>query len=230
MLVKHAKSLAAMSDDALFPATSDVDIKVVTEDQHPPDTFRKFLSAGVMLEISSISSDQFQSPETILGSYHAAGHFTTPNIIADPSGQLTTIQAAVSRQYAQRQWVYKRCENARDWLLTSLQWLNETDPLPNQVFAWLYATSIPTHIVLVADLQNPTVRRMFVAARDVLAKYRYLALHESLLGILGSARMNQEQASDLLGVCSTVFDNTKQVIKTPFLALRPSAMRHARLR
>src|SRR4051794_1587777 len=97
MLVKQAKDLVAqwvieeaskaagffgayfagstnwMSDDALFPATSDVDIKIVTED--PPDGFRKFLYRDVIIEVSYIASDQFQSPDTILGTYHAAGHF-----------------------------------------------------------------------------------------------------------------------------------------------------------
>jgi hypothetical protein len=205
-----------MHNDAPFPATSDVDIKVVIDDSHPSDAFGKFLYRDVMLEISYISSDQFQSPDTILGDYPSAAHFTTPNIIADPSGQLTKIQAAVAQNYTNRYWVHRRCENARDWLLTSLQWLNESDPFHDQVFAWLYPTSIPTHIVLVADLKNPTVRRMFVAAREILTKYGYLSLYESMLGILGSVGMRRKQVQDLLGACVEVFDSAKQVIKTPF--------------
>ena len=240
MIVKHAKDRATqwvieeaskvpgfygayfvgsinwMADDAPLPATSDVDITVVTEDPHPAASFRKLLSSDLMLEVSSISSEQFQSPDTILGVYHTAVHFTTPNIIADPSGQLTKIQAAVSRNFAKRHWVYKRCEHARDTLLRSLQWLEETDPFHDQVFAWLYAASMPTHIVLVADLKNPTGRRMFVASRDVLTKYGYLSLHEAMLGILGSARMSREQVSGMLTACSEVFDSATQVIKTPF--------------
>ncbi len=208
-------SINWMTDDSAFPSTSDVDVIVVTEGPDPPE-HRKFLYQNVVLEVSYIVRDHIQSPDAVLGNYPSAVHFTTPNVISDPSGELTKIQAAVSRDYAKRTWVRKRCEHVRDLLLTGLQWLNESDPFHDQVFAWLFSTSILTHIVLVADLQNPTVRKCFVATRGVLSRFGQLSLYESMLGVLGSAQLSREQVEHHLASCAEVFDIAKRVIKTPF--------------
>lgn len=205
-----------MSADAPFPSTSDIDVKILVEDSQPPDEIRKFRYRDITLEVSYSSSEQFQSPDTVLGDYTIACHLARPSLIMDPSGQLTKLQETVSRDYAKRKWVRKRCEHARDWLTTSLQWLNESDPFHDQVFAWIYATGMPTHIVLTADLKNPTVRRMFVASRDVLARYGFLPLHESMLGIVGSVYMNREQVESFSKSCAEAFEVAKDIVHTPF--------------
>lgn len=212
-----------MSDEALFPSTSDLDVKVIVEDLHPPDELRMFRYREVLLEVSYASSAQFQSAEAVLGDYTMACHLARPSIIMDATGQLRELQKAVSREYARRKWVRKRCENARDFFMTSLQWLSESDPFHDQVFAWIYATGVPTHIVLTADLKNPTVRRMFVACRDVLARYGFPSLHESMLGILGSAHMNREQVESSFKPCAEVFEVAKDIVHTPFFG---SSMLH----
>jgi len=57
---------------------------------------------------------------------------------------------------------------------------------------------------------------MFAASRDVLARYGYVSLHESMLGILGSERMSPEQVESFLNSCTDVFDVAKDIVKTPF--------------
>ncbi len=42
-----------------------------------------------------------------LGNYHRAGGFSTPNIISDPE-----LRTTVSKNFAKRRWLYKRCEDA----------------------------------------------------------------------------------------------------------------------
>lgn len=209
-------SINWMADEDPFPISSDVDISIVLDTPQLPDTYTKSDFRNLVLDTSFISKKQFQSADTILSDYPSAGHFTRANIIADPSGQLARIQAVVKQSFAKRQWVRKRCENARDLLLASLTWMKESDSFHDQVFACLYASSIPNHIVLVADLKNPTTRKMYVASREVLEKYGFLSLHEDLLNLLGSARMSPSQVQELLGACAEVFDNAKQVVKTPF--------------
>lgn len=100
---------------------------VVLADPDPPDKPGKFLYRDVLLEVSCLPSAQLQSPSLILGQYHLAGSFRTPSIIVDPSGRLTTLQAAVSAGYAKRRWVYRRCEHARDKVLHGYR-LNESEP------------------------------------------------------------------------------------------------------
>lgn len=203
-------------DDAVLPATSDVDVMVVLTDPNPPDKLGKFIYRGVILEVSYLPSDQLRSPDLILGQSHMAGSFRTPSIILDPSGQLTILQAAVSKDYAKRQWVYKRCEHARDKVLRNLQGLNVSEPFHDQVVPWLFATGVTTHVLLVAGLKNPTVRRRYVAAQELLTEYGHMDFYETLLEMLGCAQMSRVRVEHHLAALTDVFDVAKAVIKTPF--------------
>jgi hypothetical protein len=205
-----------LTDDAALPATSDLDIMVVLADPDPPAKLGKFIYRDVMLEVSYLPRDQLRSPEQILGDYHMAGSFRAPGIISDPSGQLARLQAAVSKDYAKRQWVDKRCEDARNKILRNVESLHESDPFYDQVSAWLFAAGVTTHVLLVAGLRNPTVRRRYVAARELLAEYGHLDFYETLLELLGCARMSRMRVEHHLGALTDVFDAAKGVIKTPF--------------
>ena len=205
-----------LPDDAPLPAASDVDVMVVLADPNPPVKRGKFRYRDVMLEVSYLPSDELHSPELILGQSHMAGSFRIPSIIADPSGRLTQLQAAVSKDYAKRRWVYRRCEHARDKVLNNLQGLNESEPFHDQVLPWLFATGVTTHLLLVAGLKNPTVRRRYVAARELLAEYGHLSFYHTLLEMLGCAEMSRRRVEQHLAALTEVFDAAKSVVKTPF--------------
>jgi hypothetical protein len=205
-----------LADDAPFPTTSDVDVKIVLTDSNLPASYQKQAYQGVQIDVSYMSSDQIQSPDMILSNYYLAYHFTTPNIISDPSGQLTKIHAVVSKEFARRKWVNQRCDHARNQVLKSLQWLQESQPFHDQVFTWVYPTSTLNHVLLVAGLQNPTVRRMFAATRDLLTTYNLLPFHETLLTLLGSVDLGLAQAENHLAATVEIFNVAKEVIKTPF--------------
>jgi hypothetical protein len=205
-----------MADDEPFPTSSDVNVMVVVEGSDPPSALHKFPYRDVILDVSYMSNKSFASSDTMLADYRYAHSFTANSLISDPSGQLTKVQQAVSKHYARRKWVRKRCQHARDWLLSTLQWLKEEDPFHDQVFAWLYPLSMPTHITLVAGLENPTVRKCYVACGELLARYGQLPLFESLLRLLGSAEMDRRQVESLLDSCAEAFDCAKGIVKTPF--------------
>lgn len=211
----YAGSANWLPDNATLPATSDLDVWVILTGPIP-EKMGKFIYQDVMLEVSYMSQDQFQSPELILGDYHLAGNFRAPNIILDPSGQLAQLQAAVAKAYARRQWVYRRCEHARNKILTMLQGLKASDPFHDQVNTWLFPAGITTHVLLVAGLKNPTVRRRYMAARDLLAEYQHLDFYEALLELLGCAQMSRERVEHHLAALTKVFDLTKTMVKTPF--------------
>lgn len=205
-----------LPDDAEIPPGSDVDIKLVLDTPDVSGDHTKMPYHGAVIEASYVSLREVGSAEAVLGHYYLAGHLAQPSIISDPSGHLRELHLAVEREYARRAWVTRRCEHARDWMLTSLGWLDATAPLHDQVFCWLYPTSLPTQIVLVADLQNPTIRKGLVASREVLARYGYPSLHETVLGILGCTAMGREHVEALLASCAEAFDAARQVITTPF--------------
>ncbi len=189
---------------------------VVLDDANPPVKLGKFIYQDVLLEISYLARDQLQSPEQILGNYNMAGSFRRPSIIADPSGELTQLQAAVAKDYAKRLWVYKRCEHARNNILRNLQSLNAADLFHDQVTAWLFATGVTTHVLFVAGLKNPTVRRRYVAVRELLIDYDHLDFYPTLLDLLGCTEMGRTRVEHHLAALTAVFDVAKTVIKTPF--------------
>ncbi len=152
----------------------------------------------------------------MLGHYHLAGAFRTPGVILDPSGDLAALQAAVAREYAQRRWVRARCEHAMAAVRNIAQSLDAAAPLHDQVTACVFAAGVTTHVVLVAGLKNPTVRRRYAAVRELLAEYGQLDFHERLLGLLGCAAMDQQQVERHLNAMTTAFDAASIVRKTPY--------------
>jgi hypothetical protein len=101
-------------------------------------------------------------------------------------------------------------------VLEGLATLNERVPFADQVMGWLFPTGQMTHILLAAGLQNPTVRRRYVAVRELLAKYGHPELHNKLLALLGCASMSRERVEQHLAALAEGFDPANAVIKTPF--------------
>ena len=99
-------SASWLSAAADLPAASDLDLMVVFDRPNPPVRLGKFVHRGVLLEVSNLAADQLRSPEAVLANYRLAGSFHVPeSVIADPSGELTALHAAVAPGYAKRRWV-----------------------------------------------------------------------------------------------------------------------------
>ncbi|HYM15491.1 MAG TPA: hypothetical protein VEZ14_08015 [Dehalococcoidia bacterium] len=211
-----AGSITTLADDAELPRTSDVDVWVVLAGESAPGKLGKFAYRGLTLDVTCRSLDRLRPPEAILADYHVAPAFRTPNIIADPSGELTELQAAVSSDFAGHPWVTKRCDHARSHALSYLRMLKESDDFHDQVIAWLFANGVLTHVLLVAGLRNPTVRRRYAAVRELLAAYGRLDFHADLLESLGCARMSPAHVEHHLAALSEAFDDAAAVADAPF--------------
>jgi len=241
MLVKHAKEIAHdwvenvasqfdefsgafifgsvnwMDDNDMFPHASDIDVRIVLDTNELPVGFKKVSYDKVLLDMSYVQLQQIKAVEDVLCDYATAAHFTRSCILSDPYHHLKRIKVGIEQEFAKHKWVQARVEAVEKWQLDSLkQFLNKSDPFHDQVFAWIYATSMFAHMILVADLKNPTVRKCFVASRDVLNDYNQLAFHDELLGLIGSTDLSGEQVQSLLENCIEVFDTAKQVCKTEF--------------
>jgi hypothetical protein len=201
---------------APFSRTSDLDLLIVVDGADTSRKVGKFVYRGLLLDVSSFASDRLRSPEHVLGQYDLAGSFSSPSVILDPSGRLTALQEAVSRDFARRNWVAQRCGNARDRVLRNLCSLRASDPLHDQVTAWLFAAGVVAHILLVAGLRNPTVRRRYVAVRELLTDYGRLDVYERLLAHLGCAEVTPAQVARHLDQLTAAFDAASAVVRTPF--------------
>ncbi len=205
-----------LGDDAVIPAASDVDVVVVTDAPIPPAPRGKVDVGGILLDVSSLSSAGLVSPGHVLGQYHLAGSFRRPSVVHDRDGWLTGLNAAVSREFAQRRWVERRVAHADERVRANLRALDRSAPFHELVTSWLFAAGVTTHMLLVAGLRNPTVRTRYVAVGDLLAGYGMPEVLPFLLGLLGCADMGRERALLQLDALGAAFDDAAGAIRTPF--------------
>lgn len=203
-----------MPDDESFPDGSDLDVMLVLDGSPPPTKLGKFTYDGVLLEVSHLTREELGTAEQLLGQYNLAGSFQGPSIIADPAGFLTPLNEAVASEYVRRHWVRARCAQARDKALHGS--FDVAAPFHDQVNAWLFPTGITTHVLLAAGLRNPTVRRRYAAARDLLHEYGHAAFYETLLNQLDPAAMTQARAAEHLATLGAAFDDAAMTIRSPF--------------
>ncbi|WP_424532335.1 hypothetical protein ACOZ38_19180 [Sphaerisporangium viridialbum] len=209
---------------AELPATSDVDVMVVTSGERAPVKLGKFLREGVVVEVTYLPWDRIRSAEVVLGSYHLAGSFRGDSgdggdsggvVVADPTGRLARLRAQVSAEYARRAWVRRRCDDAERRIVAGIGSVEASAPLHDQVIGWVFPAGVTTHVLLSAGLRNPTVRSRYVAVRGLLAEYGLLEVHERLLELLGCAEMTPARAAHHLEAMARVFDATVPMARTP---------------
>jgi hypothetical protein len=208
-------SINWLGDDDEIEPTSDLDVMIAIDGVMPAEKPGKFEYRGVLLEISYLPDDELRTTEQVLGRYNLAGSFHGASVIADPTGRLRELQRQIALAYPQRDWVERRCEDALANVLRNLDSLDRFQPLHAQVTSWLFGTGVTTHILLVAGLRNPTVRKRYLAARELLAQYDELPLYEELLRLLGCAEMTPERAMHHLGALEQAFDLAASLIQTP---------------
>ncbi|WP_211591413.1 hypothetical protein [Microbispora sp. H10836] len=208
---------AAWADPgAVLPPTSDVDVAVVVTDPVAPPKLGKIPWDGVLVEVTYVSWDRLVSAHDVLASCHLAGAFRTDTVIADPTGRLARLQAAVAAGFAERRWVRLRCEDAESRITGGLAALDAHAPFHDQVTAWLFPAGITTHVLLAAGLRNPTVRLRYPAVRELLASYGRMDVYEELLGLLGCAHLPRERVEAHLATMARAFDAAAAAARTPF--------------
>lgn len=208
-------SITWLDEDAVLSPSSDVDIMVVLSGAMPAVKLGKFHYHDILLEVSYLSTDEISSAERVLGTFYLAGSLRTATIIADPTGRLTAIQQQVAQEFAKPQWVRARCQQAGDKILSNLQSIEAHTHFHDQVSAWLFGTSLTTIVLLLAGLKNPTVRKRYLAVKELLAAHGHSDFYEELLDLLGCKQISQEHCRVHLAVLTEVFDVAKAVIKTP---------------
>ncbi|MDQ2655375.1 MAG: hypothetical protein M3Z20_20275 [Chloroflexota bacterium] len=207
-------SINWLPDDAELPATSDLDVMLVLAGDAPAQKPGKFRYKGVLLEVSWLPSAAVASAERVLGNAHLAGSFHRASVLADPTGHLTTLQQDVARHYADEVWVLRRCADVEAKMRRPFP---PPDALfPEQVNAWLFPTGLTTHLLLVAGLRNPTVRRRYEAVRDLLTEQGKMEVYAGLLEDLGVADMTPRRAVTHLDALKAAFLDAAQAVRSPF--------------
>jgi hypothetical protein len=200
-----------LPDHAEVPIGSDVDVMVVSEGEEASHR-SKLIHRGTLIEATHLPWSLFASLDTV----PSAHSLRLDSIIADPSGQLATVQSAVARQYAEPGRVRRRSETI--WNETGRLCASSTHraPWPDQVMAWAFTTSWTALLLLVAAVRNPTVRLRYLAVRDLLAEYRLSDLYPHLLNLLGCLHLTPDRAERHLDQLTQTFDIATRVARTKF--------------
>ena len=215
-------SILWKNDDEPLPTTSDVDIAILVDIDNPELLNEQGLTQqyrsykGIILETTFSPFQEFSTPDRILANHYYTNNFTVQNILSDPSGQLTKIQKTVAEQYAQKKWVTKRIEGARDFALLSLESIKSgafVDRMVSLSSAILEITFIP----MLADLRPPTVRKSVKVLLEIMESIGRQHLHESLLKIFGSQSMTRIDVERHLEDLTKTFDRTLEIVKSPSL-------------
>ncbi|HEU0165203.1 MAG TPA: hypothetical protein VFQ54_09160, partial [Thermomicrobiales bacterium] len=187
-----AGSILDRDDAVALPSASDVDLMVVVAGD-PTTKSGKIVVDGVILEITLLPRDQFQSAVAILPDYHLAHSFAKTTLLADPTGALTPLQRDVANAFGDPEWIRRRCADARSRVVGRLSTLSPDAPFHQQVVQWMFGNGVVTHVLLVAGLQNPTVRTRYVAVRDLLARTGHAGIYEPLLALIGCRDIDARQ-------------------------------------
>lgn len=209
-------SILTLPDDAELAASSDIDIVLVIDDPGGAPKLGKIDRDGVLLDVSFIAWEEIRSPEVVLADHSLAPTLRNPQILADPTGSVAQVQRQVGARFADRQWVERRCEAARGRIILYLGSLAPSRPFPENVTSWLFGTGVTTHVLLVASLRNPTVRKRYLAVRDLLAQHDRLDIYEWLLSLLGCRDMTPDQASTHLDALGAAYDAAAEAMRSPF--------------
>jgi hypothetical protein len=207
-------SINWMDDNDTFPDTSDADVIIVVTDP-AIYTAGKFRYKHLVLEVTYMPPEEFQSAEQLLSKFYWAGSIKNPGIIADINGHLSAVLQEAAEKYADAYWVRRRCQDAKERSLRFMTALKDA-PLHDQVTNWLFCRGLMAHMLLVAGLQNPTVRKRYVDVRRLLAWYDALEFHEQLLKSAGFANMSAGDVEGHLVTLTAVFDDAAAVIRTPY--------------
>lgn len=210
-----AGSAAHRDAGAEQPPWSDVDVRVVVAGRPGPKP-GKLRHKGALLDVNLVPEAELADAGRVAESFHLAPCFAVDGVLADPTGLLGRLRAAIAPTFAQPESVRRRCADVVARVEQRLSVLDTARSLPELVLSWLFPASLVTHVVLVAALRPPTVRLRYLAAREVLHADGRADLYERLLGLLGCADVPRNAVERHLGHLAEVFDGAAAVARTPF--------------
>ena len=224
-------SVAWMKPEASVSKASDIDLVVVFEDSDQPPGSGKRAWKQAVLEIKYLTLDAIADVEAVLSDYHLAGALWRNAVLADPTGKIAKITHEIGNEFTKACWVRRRMAQVRDRAHQRVARFRDADELHDRVTTFFFGAGLCPHMILVADLANPTIRRRYAASQPVLKRYRRLDYHERLLTTLGSRTWSRQVAERHLADVTAAFDLACSITRSPYrfasdmsLAARPMAI------
>lgn len=226
-----AGSTRERDPDRPHPETSDLDVWIVVDAAVPdpvvePENrfaFRKLHFRGLIVERAFFAWARLADPEPVLGDPYVAPNLSAPVLLADPSGRLARLGAAVRAEFPRRAHVRRRVEGAlamaagfSDHAASGAAPPPGFHPLVVRAAGLVAAVAHAAAAPAAAALAPPTTRRAFVLAGDVLGRHGRPELAEELLQTLGSAELGRPEVERALLELERAYDAAVEIRRTPF--------------
>jgi hypothetical protein len=214
-------SVNEMNDSDPWTSSSDYDIWIMVDDPKkvPMESWQKFVYRGLLLEVSLREYAGNSLPENVLSNGFESFHFTVPNIISDPTGQMEVVRREVRRQYGEKRWILKRLEavhESADWKFHKLIAPSQDDKTIDLFYHYLSGFKNMNDLLPVAALRSPTLRRNFLLARGILAAHGRSDLLEKVYGAFGIRDFTKADVEGLLRNLPIALTRAKEVRATYF--------------
>lgn len=178
-------SYLTAAEDAPWPESSDVDIVLVWREGACPPSPGKLREQGVLLEISSLEETELRDVSRVLSTHYLAYALQAGEILFDPQGRLSALHRQVQAEYAKRKWVQARCESFYKRIREAVEGYSPQDmSFAQKANGWAFTTAITCFPILLANLENCTVRKRYPTARRVLESYGMGDFYPRLLSLL----------------------------------------------
>ena len=233
-------SAAFKADDEDYSPSSDLDVRIVL-DREIPSTYgdptsefmpRKLLCRGALLEPVYVSRKSHRDAATVMQdpfSAVALGCFTQPNVILDHTGDLEKLRKEVSDSFLKESWVKRRVSGASDMVSLLLEAaLDHGGSLPGYAryfyrqVVWFYGGAMPlaAQIPCIASLHAMTLRKGFLASRELLRRRGRDHLYIALLEVMGVRDATEEEVREDVSRLADAYDYALRVIHTPFWGMQ----------
>jgi hypothetical protein len=210
-------SINWMASTEPFPPTSDVDLLMLVPEVDPVrHRVRKRACAGVVVEPFFLPRERLTSAEALLADFGLAPNLVAGTVLFDPEGILSRVQATMAPDFPRRHWIRRRCRSRRDEALSLIAALEASDSIVILNAVAFHALLALAQMPLIADLQNPTVKKALVKARDVLARYDMPHEHAAMLRLLGADALDGDAILSASSHCASALDEACAWLRTPF--------------
>jgi hypothetical protein len=189
-----AGSLARLPGESPMPPGSDVDVMVIGETSgHLGKAFRD----GLVIEGTMLPVSLALVPDAVLRDYHLAPGLVQARILDDPDGHIALAREAVIARYANVDTIRARLDDVEARARATLASVTPDRPGSERITAWQFGVGQVAHMLLVAALENPTVRRRYIAAAEVLSRSGEDVAYERLLRLAGVNRLRRPEVEAL---------------------------------
>lgn len=191
-------SAAITSPDAPYDPASDIDCYLVIDGPLPPGKIGKVVVDGVLLDVSWLPWSQIEQghANAVISSLLNFGQ-----IIHDPTERLKTIQHGIQSSFATPAAIERRLKDMRQRIRSGLMADSSYLPKPERVMNWLFPATLATHLPLIAACAPLTVRKRFLATKQVMDAVEY----EELLALYDFDHVTRAQAEQWLELTDRIF-------------------------